>query len=129
MTACPVHRLGVEMESCQKTECRYHIQGNCEFQACQSVMAEDNRERRLHQTAELYGISVQEVQSKARDVMIAILLNGFFEHVHGKPLIDCKKSELDLLRNSEAEFNAWRKKPNPKFADCMRVLDIIETNL
>jgi hypothetical protein len=92
-------------------------------------MAIDNRKMRLNETARAYGVSVEEVQSKARDVMIAILVNGFFEHVYGKPILDCKRHELERIRNSEAEFLAWRKKPTPKFAECLRVLDIIETNL
>ena len=125
---CPLGRAEVT-QSCNHQKCQYRVRGNCEFQACQAIIGEDNRERRLRMTTELYQITVPELQSSAHDVMIAILLNGFFEHVFGKPILDCKKAELTILRNSEAQFYAWRKKERPKFAECLRVLDLIETNL
>lgn len=126
--ACPMGRL-TSPRNCSVEKCQYRIRGNCEFSSCQSIIGEDNREKRLRMTSELYQITVPELQSRAHDVMIAILLNGFFEHVFNKPILDCKKAELEALRKSEAQFYAWRKKERPKFSECLRVLDIIETNL
>lgn len=104
-------------------------QEHCEVSSRQAVMAIERKRTRLLATAELYGVSVEEVQSKARDVMIAILVNGFFEFVYNKPILDCKRQELDHIRNSEAEFLRWRGKPVPRFSECLRILDIIEQNL
>lgn len=102
---------------------------DCEFQARQDIMAIDNRKRRLEATAQFYGVSQEEVKARARDVMVAILVGAFFEHLFNKPILDCKKAELTQLRESEKEFLEWRKKPTPSFAECLRVLDVIETRL
>jgi len=125
---CPIGREFVQVD-CTHPKCQYKVRGNCEFLACQSIIGEDRRDRRLQLTSELYDVTVPELQSSAQNVMIAILLNGFFEHVFNKPILDCTHSELTTLRNSEDQFYAWRQKERPRFAECLRVLDTIETNL
>lgn len=125
---CPIGR-DFSQSACENQKCQYRVRGNCEFLACQSIIGEDRRDRRLQLTSELYDVTVPELQSSAQNVMIAILLNGFFEHVFNKPILDCTRSELNTLRNSEQQFYAWRNKERPKFAECLRVLDTIETNL
>lgn len=125
---CPVGRE-FPRSSCTLKTCQYSIRGNCEFLACQAIIGEERRERRLQLTSDLYEVTVPDLQSSAQNVMIAILLNGFFEHVFSKPILDCTKSELETLRNSEELFYKWRNKERPRFAECLRVLDLIELNL
>lgn len=127
---CPLGRDVPAFPRCLQ-RCQYSVRENCEYKACQSIMQENSSERRVQLTAELYGVSIDRVRNDSRNVMIAVLLSAFFEFQNGgKPLLDCKKAELERLRASEAEFYKWRKgATNPSFQDCMRVLEIIETNL
>lgn len=125
---CPLGK-GTPIVGCSQSKCQYHVEGNCEFLACQSIIGEERRDKRLQMTTDLYKITAPELQSRAHDVMIAILLNGFFEHVFNKSILDCTASDLKTLRESEEQFYSWRNKERPKFAECIRVLALIETNL
>lgn len=94
-------------------------------------MDERSRDDRANAVAKIYGVNPAQVKTEATSVMIAIMVNAFFEYMNeGKPILDCKKSELERLRQSETQFYAWRKGvQRPSFSECMSVLDIIETNL
>jgi len=125
---CPIGR-SVEKDQCAERTCVYNVGGNCEYNSCSVVQELPLPADRLSGVVRIFGITEQEVQSSAREVMVAIVLSRYFEYLFGKSILDCKKKELEALRLSESQYTAWRGKPNPKFAQLLETLSKIEVAL
>jgi hypothetical protein len=77
----------------------------------------------------VYHVDESSIRKSINDVSMAIMLNSYFEYLFQKPLLDCKPREVNQLRDSEARYYAWRKKPTPSFNRVLETLDKILPNL